>query len=298
MPKIFESVNKPVKQINQTKICLKCQEVKDVGEFYSNKDWLDQGGRDIWCKDCVNHCSSRDEIMEYFWENHREWNDKIWTTAKNKALKLAANNLSFQRAKEDRRKSILEKLTVQQIPSVMMLPQCYKYDPHIGKEMTFEEAKAKGEIKHEQDEDDRVYSKDFNGYFTPNELEYLTNYYNSLENDFTLDTENLRDYARKLSKASLQADKAQNDFMSGKCDFNVVKDANTLFDMLSKSANFAACKRKPGDNGGMGSWSELTLKLESSGYPCIRKIEWEPDDVDKTIEEFRYIVESLDLDNM
>lgn len=300
MSKIVESVNKPVKQINATKLCLKCQEVKDVSEFYSNRDWLDQGGRDIWCKECVSRCTSRDEIMEYFWENHREWNDKIWTGAKNKALKLAANNLSFQKAKEERRKSILEKLTVQQVPSMMLLPQNYKYDPHVvgGREMSFEEAKASGQIKHEEDDDDRIYSKDFNGYFTPNELEYLTNYYNSLENDFTLDTENLRDYARKLSKASLQADKAQNDFMTGKCDFNVVKDANALFDMLSKSANFAACKRKPGENGGMGSWSELTLKLETSGYPCVRQIEWPKDDVDKTIEAYRHIVEALDMENM
>lgn len=295
MSKILESTSRPVKLQPSTKLCLKCEEVKDVSEFYANKDWLDNGGRDIWCKECINKCGTRDEIMEYFWENHREWNDKIWTSAKNKALKLAANNTTFQKAKDDRRKSILEKLTIQQIPSVMVLPQCYRFAPHP--EIPYSEAKAKGEIKHIEDDDDRIYSKEFNGHFTPSELEYLEKYYNSLEEDFTLDTENLRDYARKLSKASLQADKAQNDFMNGRCDFNVVKDANTLFDMLSKSANFAACKRKPGENGGMGSWSELTLKLEASGYPCTRQIQWPKDDVDKTIDEFRYIVEALDLEN-
>lgn len=66
--------------------------------------------------------------------------------------------------------------------------------------------------------------------------------------------------------------------------------------MLSKSANFAACKRKPGEGGGMGSWSELTYKLETSGYPCTRKIEWEKDDVDRTIMEFRHIIDALGLD--
>lgn len=48
----------------------------------------------------------------------------------------------------------------------------------------------------------------------------------------------------------------------------------------------------------MGSWAELTYKLETSGHPCTRKIEWEPDDVDKTFAEFRYIVEALGLDTM
>ena len=303
MSKIIESIERPAKQstvtTKPTKMCLRCSQVKENSEFYANKDWLDQLGKDIWCKECVNKLASKDEVREYFWENHREWSERIWAAAKNKATKLAANNLTFQKAKEERRKSILEKLTIQQIPSVMCLPTFYKYidTDKDGRSLSYEEAKAQGVLVEEEDEDDRIYSKEFNGYFKPSELEYLNNYYSGLENDFTLDTENLRDYARKLAKASLQADKAQDDFMAGKCDFNVVKDANTLFDMLSKSANFAACKRKPGENGGLGSWSELTLKLESTGHPCIRKIEWEKDDVDKTLEEFRYIVEALGLDN-
>ena len=176
----------------------------------------------------------------------------------------------------------------------------YKYiDPtKNSKSLSYQEAKENGEILLKEDPNAKVYSEAFNGFFKPAELKYLETYYSSLENDFDLDTENLRDYARKLSKASLLADKAQDDYAAGKCDFSVVKDALAQFDMLSKSANFAACKRKPGDNGGMGSWAELTYKLETSGRPCTRKIEWDPDDVDRTINEFRYIVESLGLDTM
>ena len=44
-----------------------------------------------------------------------------------------------------------------------------------------------------------------------------------------------------------------------------------------------------------GSWSEISFYLETNGHPMTRKIEWEKDDVDRTIDEFRYIVESLDL---
>ena len=94
------------------------------------------------------------------------------------------------------------------------------------------------------------------------------------------------------------ADTAQDNYAAGRCDFSVVKDALAQFDMLSKSANFAACKRKPGETSGMGSWSELTYKLETTGHPCTRKIKWEPDDVDRTIQEFKYIVEALGLDTV
>ena len=65
-----------------------------------------------------------------------------------------------------------------------------------------------------------------------------------------------------------------------------------------KTGNFAACKRKPGDKGGLGSWAEICFQLETTGHTMQRKIEWEKDDVDKTIEEFRYIVESLGLDTI
>lgn len=282
----------------QTKACIKCGQSKPIADFYANRDWKEQLGKDAWCKACVGRCTSQDEVREYFWENHREWNPRIWELAQKKALALASTNTTYQKSSEDRRLLILERLACQQVPASMTT--YYKYvDPtKNGKTLSYQDAKEKGEILFEEDPNAKVYSEAFNGFFKPAELRYLETYYSSLENDFDLDTENLRDYARKLSKASLLADKAQDDYAAGKCDFSVVKDALAQFDMLSKSANFAACKRRPGENGGMGSWSELTYKLETSGRPCTRKIEWEPDDVDRTINEFRYIVESLGLDTV
>lgn len=281
-----------------TKLCLRCGRVKELNDYYSNRDWEEQLGKDVWCKECVNRCTEKDEIREYFWENHREWNERIWELAKKKAESLAAQNTTYQKASEERRQLILDRLTCQQVPAVMS-PHYKYYDPtKDGKAVSYQEAKNNGTIIQEEDANVKVYSEDFNGYFKPAELRYLETYYQSLENDFDLDTENLRDYARKLSKASLLADKAQDDYAAGRCDFGVVKDALAQFDMLSKSANFAACKRKPGEAGGMGSWAELTYKLETSGHPCTRKIEWEPDDVDRTIMEFKHIVEALGLDTI
>ena len=41
--------------------------------------------------------------------------------------------------------------------------------------------------------------------------------------------------------------------------------AQAIFDNLSKSANFAACKRKPGDMAGLGSLGAIVAKIEQSG---------------------------------
>lgn len=289
---------KPAKKTIQTKLCLHCGRVKQLSDYYQNRDWTEQLGKDVWCKDCVNRCTTKDEIREYFWENHREWNERIWDMATKKAEALAAKNITYQKTTEERRKLILDRLTCQQIPVAMQTQYKYVDNGKDGKTISYAEAKANGEIVEEADPNLKVYSEDFNGYFKPYELKYLETYYQSLESDFDLDTENLRDYARKLSKASLLADKAQDDYAAGRCDFSVVKDALSQFDMLSKSANFAACKRKPGETGGLSSWSEITMRCETTGYPCIRQIAWPEDDVDKTIQEFRYLVESLGLDTV
>lgn len=292
---------KPRKEVKKpTKLCMRCNRVKELTNFYGNKDWTEQLGRDIWCKDCVNHCATKDDMREYFWENRREWDERLWETARKKAAETAAKNAVYQKSSEERRAAILEKLTCQQVPAYMHMISYYKHVGNglDGKTLSYQEAKEQGKIVEEKDPMIKIYSEAFNGYFKPDELKYLETYYASLEKDFDLDTENLRDYARKLAKASMLADKAQDNYAAGRCDFSVVKDALAQFDMLSKSANFAACKRKPGDAGGMGSWAELTYKLETSGHPCTRKIEWEKDDVDRTIEEFKYIVEALGLDSI
>lgn len=295
MPNITESKPRKVTKPPETKLCLKCGRVKPISEYYANRDWDEQLGKDIWCKECVNRCSSKDEVREYFWENHREWNDRIWQKAEEKAEKLASNNLTYQKANDDRRKTILERLTCQQVPALMGV---YYHYIDNGKDGTvsYAEAKQAGQIVEEEDPNIKKYSHKFNGYFKPSELEYLEEYYQGLEEDFDLSDTNLRDIARKLAKASLQADKAQDDFMAGRCDYSVVKDAISQFDLLSKSGNFAACKRKPEDNTGMNSWSELSAKLETSGHSCTRKIEWPKDDVDRVIDAYNYLIEALGLD--
>jgi hypothetical protein len=282
-----------------TKACTKCGKVRKVDEFYINRDWKEQLGRDVWCKECVGRCTSKEDIKEYCWENHRQYVERAWQAAERRAEKFAATNSTYQCANEERRKYILERLTAQNYPAVMVSYYQYIDTDKDDKTLSYTEAKEKGQtIEEPEDTNTRTYSTEFNGWFSPRDLDYLESYYKRLQEDFTFEDESIRDYARKVCKASLQADKAQDAYMLGKIDYDVVKDSLAQFDMLSKSANFAACKRKPGDSSGMTSFSELTLKLETSGHPMTRKIEWEKDDVDRTIEEFRHIVEAVGLDDV
>lgn len=282
-----------------TKICSRCKQTKLLSNYYSNRDWTEQLGKDVWCKDCVTKCATKDELREYFWENNREWNDKLWASVQKKA-ELALNaKATYQNAFEDTKKSILDRLTCQKMIKSMQIN--YKFEDH-SKDInvqTYQEAKEDGQITEEKpetkDPNVKTYSEFFNGYFKPEELKYLEDYYRELENDFELNDVNLRDTAKKLAKQSLICDKVQDKYAAGQATLADVRDAMTLFDLLSKSGNFSASKRKPGDKGGLGSWAEISFYCETNGHPMTRKIEWPKDDVDRTIDEFRYIVEALDL---
>lgn len=285
-PKKLAPIPKP------TKLCLKCGRVRQATDYYNNKDWEEQLGKDAWCKECVNRCATKEDIREYFWENHREFTENIWNAAKAKAEKLILNNVTYQKAGDQRRAALLERQTALQIPTVM--GNFYKYQDNTKDgTLSYYEAKKKGAVTETEDDEGVSYSEEFNGYFSKKDLKYLRDYYMKLEEDFNFDNESLRDYAKKVCKASLQADKTQDDYAAGRCQVADVKDALTLFDTLSKSANFAACRRKAGDSSGLTSWAETTYKLETTGHTMQTKIEWPEDDVDRVINAMRHIVQSI-----
>lgn len=296
MATVLESKSR--KPPKQSKVCLRCGKSRPIADFYANRDWDEQLGKDGWCKECYSHCNTKDDVREYCWYNNREFTERMWQAAKDRAEKQASANATYTKSNEERRAKILERLACQYFPTIMTTMYKFVDNTKDGKTLSYQEAKDKGEVIEEVDDNIKIYSKEFNGYFKRHEIEYLEDYYHGLENDFELTDTNRRDIARKLAKASLQVDRAQDLFMSGRGSQSDVRDAVAQFDLLSKSGDFAACKRKTDPNAGTGSWSELTAKLETTGHPCTRKIEWEKDDVDRVIESFRYIVESLGLDQM
>ena len=284
----------------QTRLCLHCNQTKPLSAFFANKDWLENGKKDKWCKSCVAKIQSKDEMRRYFWENNRQWKENVWTNAIEKAKLEAAKSSVYQKSNEDRKQVLLEHIACSVMPELFRLSQNYKYEDHTSDVNTnsYDEAKETGKIVEEspskpKDKNIKTYNEFFNGEFKEQELEYLEAYYKGLEVDFDLSDIALRDTAKKAAKASLLADKALNDYMMGRCTLQDVKDANSVLDLLMKTGNFAACKRKPGDKNVLNNWAETTLYCETHGHPCVKKIEWEKDVVDTALEGLAYIVYSM-----
>lgn len=75
------------------------------------------------------------------------------------------------------------------------------------------------------------------------------------------------------------------------------KEAQAIFDNLSKSANFAACRRKPGDAAGLGSLGQIVQRIELSGKLHTVEASFPKDDIDLIIDDFRHIVSSIGIDS-
>lgn len=289
-------------KVPTTKMCTCCHQIRNLSDFYSNRDWTDQLGKDVWCKACAGKAKTKDELRKYFWENNREWSDKYWENAEKKAQQELSRNAVFQKTTDERRQMLLEMQTCKNMLATMQVHYKFVDNSKNAFINSYEEAKEAGHIVDitpqlkKVDPNVKTYSAEFNGDFKPAELEYLESYYAGLGTDFELNDISLRDNAKKLAKASLLVDKVQNDYMAGRCDFSVVKDAVAQYDLLMKTGNFAACKRKPEDKSGLGSWGELSLYLETHGHPMTRKIEWEKDSVDEIIDQYRYLTTALGLD--
>ena len=283
----------------QTKLCLHCNHTKPVAQFYANRGWAEQAQKDVWCKSCVSKCTTKDQIREYFFENNREFTEDLWANACKRAEQQCATKPVYQKANEDRKQVLLEHVACSIIPSLMQMTQNYKFvdntqDVHTN---TYEDAKENGKVidntSTKTDPNIKTYSREFNGNFKPAEVEYLEQYYSELEEGFALTDISLRDNAKKLAKASLLVDKVQNDYMAGKCALQDVKDAIAQYDLLLKTGNFAACKRKPEEKQDISNWAETIMYLETNGHPCVKELNWPKDVVDTAIENLGYIIESL-----
>lgn len=288
-----KTAKKPV----ATKMCLHCNQVRNLSDFYSNRDWIDQAGKDVWCKKCINQIKTKDEMREYFFENHRKWEEKIWDSAEKKAKLQAAKNPLFQKSSDERKQSILEALTCAQVPPLMQIHYSYIDNTQDINITSYQEAKEAGQIiEKKSDPNIKTYNAFFNGDFKPSELEYLEEYYRGLNRDFALTDISLQDNAKKLAKAALTADKIQNDYLAGRCSIQDLNNAIAQYDLLMKTGNFAACKRKPGDKDSTSSFSDISLYLETHGFLANENfVVWPEDAVDKTISEFKYFIEAIDL---
>lgn len=273
-----------------SKLCIRCTRILPLTAFYSNREWRDQTYRDAWCKECAGkHCKDKETLRKYCYENNRGWEDSHWDSAMKKASYYLATDPDYlQASSPTRRDEIANAAACRCFFSIMNMKSVYQYvnnTPAPGSTADI--------IANPPGEKTLHYSKKWRGFFTAEQIAELEATYANYEEDFVLDNENLRDYAKKVAKASLNADIAEDRMRRGEGSAGEYREAQKIFDDLSKSSNFAACKRKPGESSGLGSLGEIILRIEVTGALNVQGVTFPEDDVDKILNDFRHTITAV-----
>ena len=137
-----------------------------------------------------------------------------------------------------------------------------------------------------------IYDDKWMGKYSQKDIDYLNNYYAGLERDYKIITENHRDYARKIAKASLQMDKAFDEMINGIEGADArYKNAREAFDTLSKSAKFSESTRSVNDVG-ISSFSKVAAMVEAHNWIPEHK-PLKKDTIDEMIDYLSTITKSL-----
>lgn len=286
------------------KMCVACNKVKVTTDFYPNRAWAAQQNCDIYCRDCAKAMvHDQNTFRQYLWENNRLYSDKVWEHAKVRAAKVLANNKEYITAStpKQRKEELEQEATAWAGLAMMNLAQYYRYHDNTDEEgnlYPFDPDSNNGTLvmttDGEQVEDTRkVYDPVWNGTYTPRELAYLNGYYEQLESSFSLDDISMQDYARKIAKASLEADETFEDYRAGKATQKQWLDAQNAFDSMSKSATFAASQRKNIDAGSQWSIAEIVAKIELEHSAEMPQVTFPPDAIDRILEDFRHTGDAI-----
>lgn len=138
-------------------------------------------------------------------------------------------------------------------------------------------------------EEELIYSEFWMGDYSQRDIDLLDKYYAGLNRDYKIVTENHRDYAKKIAKASLMMDKAYEDMLKGVSGADkMYSSAKDIFDSLSKSAKFSEDKRSINDVG-ISSFSKITSIVENHN--------WIPQHVPKENDMYDEMLEALSVIN-
>ena len=284
----------PKKKI-ASKLCIRCNRIMPLEKFSANKLWASQQYRDVWCTECAREfCKDEETVRRYCFENNRKFKEKAWEAAKKKAQYDLANNkvwLNPLTSPEDKKKEE-DLAAARSFLIIKNMSYAYEYEENLHVTNTSREA-----VTHEfTDERNKpYYDKVWQGWFTPEQVEWMEDKYTQYSEDFVLDNVNMQDYTRKVIKASLNADLAEDRMRRGQGTPDEYMKAQKIFDDLSKSSNFAACRRKPGESAGMGSLGEIILRLETQGYLDENPYKFPEDDVDYIRNDFKHTIAAIGM---
>ena len=279
-----------------SKLCISCNRILPLEKFSTNKLWASQQYRDAWCTECTREfCVDEETVKQYCFQNNRKFKEKAWEAAKKKAAYDLANNKVWLNPLTPPERKAKEESLANARAFLVIKNNAYAYEYEENLRVT---DSTRDEVVHEfsSEEDKPYYDKVWRGWFTKDQVEMLDEIYAKYEEDFVLDNINIQDYARKVAKASLNADIAEDRMRRGQGTPTEYKEAQKIFDDLSKSSNFAACRRKPGESTGMGSLGEIILRLETQGDLDENPYIFPDDDIDKVIAAYQYTLEAVGME--
>lgn len=292
---------KPVEK----KLCMKCEKVFTLDKFYPNALWTEQKNRDSWCKECVNvHCKNETALKEYAYYNNRRYSPSYFEDAKLKALYYLNSDKEYinPRTNKKRKEEMLDAAACKQFFSLMNLKPYYSFFENVRNDLPlpkFTEGSADGTVvpaPTESDDDVLVYSKAWFGYYTKNDIKYLDTYFQEMKETFDLTDPSRIDYARKMCRASLEADKAFNAYRDGTGQRVDWEKSLTVYDMLNKSAAFAASTKKKDIVAveSLTSLAEIILAIEETGELLPISPNYFPEDnIDIVYKQFKHIVKAI-----
>lgn len=211
------------------------------------------------------------------------------------------NNQEFIRGGRNERVELMSNATVLQFFKLMNLQAYYGYSNNIStdgvyKDFNVDSIAGSTRILDDDalpDDEDTLYSAKWNGYFTRRQLEYLDAKYDTYLSEHNLDTEHLRDAAKKHLRLSMWYDEAMNGFRKGGTTVNEVDKVARMYEKSSESNMFAASKRKPGEADGGTSFSEIAARLATTGKIEAARVEWDKDTCDIMLDEYYAIAAKI-----
>lgn len=133
--------------------------------------------------------------------------------AAKKAEYNLSNNATYLKASPETRKKMIDEAIIRVIPSLMNLTRYYVFaaNQHLADVYDIERQKNAEERRNAK----LTYSPVWRGNFTDDQIATLDAMYEDYEKDFDLSTASRRDYVRKVCKASLNADIAEDRLRRG-----------------------------------------------------------------------------------
>lgn len=274
------------KTINR-KQCLKCLHEKVAStQFYKSNSDNHADGRFPICKECVKGRLKLDNPLS----------DEAIQSVKDILFEMNRPFLYSQYVASVEEYGTGNELFGKYLKNIQL-----NFKNHTWKDSDFnktETDESEDEVEQNNDitptyiKEEKKYSKQWMGYYSKSDIEYLDNYLKGLHKDFKIVTENHKDYAKKIAKASLHMDACFRDVLEGVNGAEKkYKDAKEVFDTLSKSAQFSESQRGQNEVG-LGCFGRVFELVENKIY-IPEHIPLEKDDIDKLLDDLGHIEKSV-----